>query len=164
MKSIVAAEKKVMVVGFCFTKVHFDRWGVVLIRKNKPDWQKGKLNGVGGKVEIGENPEDAMAREWFEETHVNVPNLEWRPFCQIKNGNDLIYFYSAYSTVLFTLPKMKEGEEQATWYEISTISNQPVDFNVTLQMISNLKYLIPLALDWQATAKLIDRRDYTQAQ
>jgi 8-oxo-dGTP pyrophosphatase MutT (NUDIX family) len=29
---------------------------VLLIEKQKPAWQRGKLNGVGGKIEPGENP------------------------------------------------------------------------------------------------------------
>jgi len=51
-----------MVVGFCFT---LNQQLVVLILKNKPEWQRGKLNGVGGKIKIDtdESPLDAMVRE-----------------------------------------------------------------------------------------------------
>jgi len=35
-------------LGFAFYR---SRRKVVLIRKTKPDWQRGKLNGVGGKIE-----------------------------------------------------------------------------------------------------------------
>lgn len=52
-------------LGFCFS---FDDKEVALIRKAKPDWQKGKLNGVGGFVEEGETPYLAMIREFEEET------------------------------------------------------------------------------------------------
>jgi hypothetical protein len=34
------------VAGFLFRNNDTE---VALIRKNKPDWQKGKLNGIGGK-------------------------------------------------------------------------------------------------------------------
>lgn len=33
------------VVGFCFNS---DLSQIILIEKNKPEWQKGYLNGVGG--------------------------------------------------------------------------------------------------------------------
>ncbi|XPP93699.1 NUDIX domain-containing protein (plasmid) [Photobacterium leiognathi subsp. mandapamensis] len=36
---------------------------VALITKNKPSWQTNKLNGIGGKIESGETPSEAMARE-----------------------------------------------------------------------------------------------------
>lgn len=52
------------VVGFMFSE---DYEKVALIRKNKPDWQKGKLNGIGGKIEQDECPDDAMLREFEEE-------------------------------------------------------------------------------------------------
>ncbi len=41
---------------------------VLLILKNKPAWQKGKVNLVGGKIEPGEEPEQAAQRELKEET------------------------------------------------------------------------------------------------
>jgi 8-oxo-dGTP diphosphatase len=40
------------VLGFLFDPSQKD---VVLIKKLKPEWQKGKLNGVGGKIEEGES-------------------------------------------------------------------------------------------------------------
>jgi hypothetical protein len=54
-------------------------WGslVSLIRKKRPKWQAGKLNGVGGHVEEGEPPRNAMAREFFEETGVKTSPDLW---------------------------------------------------------------------------------------
>lgn len=46
---------------------------VALIRKAKPAWQAGRLNGIGGKVEPGEDPQLAMAREFEEEAGVATP-------------------------------------------------------------------------------------------
>jgi 8-oxo-dGTP diphosphatase len=51
---------------------------VVLIRKDRPEWQKGKLNGVGGKVEENESPYDAMPREFREETGIETSG--WKLF------------------------------------------------------------------------------------
>ena len=63
------------VVGFLFNP---DMTEVVLIKKNRPDWQKGLLNGVGGKIESGEDPITAMIREFKEETGVEIYN--WNLF------------------------------------------------------------------------------------
>lgn len=49
--------EKSYVVGFMLDQA---REHVVLIEKNRPAWQAGKLNGVGGKVEPGEFPVNAM--------------------------------------------------------------------------------------------------------
>jgi 8-oxo-dGTP diphosphatase len=49
----------------------------------KPDWQAGKLNGVGGKIEPGETSKTAMAREFHEETGVLTLPLEWDVFAKM---------------------------------------------------------------------------------
>jgi 8-oxo-dGTP diphosphatase len=59
---------KRMVVGFAFCDMDL----VYLIKKNRPEWQKGKLNGIGGKVEVGETSEDAMRREFKEEAGIDI--------------------------------------------------------------------------------------------
>lgn len=56
---------KTYVLGFCFNAALNK---VVLIRKNRPQWQAGKLNGVGGHVEPWELPLGAMVREFREES------------------------------------------------------------------------------------------------
>lgn len=41
---------------------------ILLVEKDRPDWQKGRLNLVGGKIEKGETPEQAALRELQEES------------------------------------------------------------------------------------------------
>jgi 8-oxo-dGTP diphosphatase len=62
------------VVGYCFNE---DFSEVALIEKRKPAWQAGKLNGIGGKVEPGENIVEAMAREFEEEAGVYIGAALW---------------------------------------------------------------------------------------
>lgn len=52
------------VVTFLFNHDYTKVW---LIEKQKPEWQKGRLNGIGGKIENGETPVDAAFRELQEE-------------------------------------------------------------------------------------------------
>src|SRR6185312_13820633 len=74
------------VVGFLFSTA-FDR--VALIRKQKPKWQAGLLNGIGGKIEADESAPEAMFREFFEEASYPAPSeLEWRRFCAMSGANN----------------------------------------------------------------------------
>lgn len=60
----MSVEIQVYSVAFAFY-----REDVLLIRKAKPDWQKGLLNGIGGKMEPGDiNVLDTTRREFVEET------------------------------------------------------------------------------------------------
>ena len=70
-----------MVVGFMF-----DAEGkrVALIRKTKPAWQAGLLNGVGGKIEKGESESTAMVREFCEETGYQTYDGFWESVCILK--------------------------------------------------------------------------------
>jgi len=55
------------------TPVHrsLDR-NVILVEKSKPDWQRGRLNLPGGKVEPGETPLQCANRELLEETGISA--------------------------------------------------------------------------------------------
>lgn len=57
------------VLGFAFNELRSE---VLLILKLRPEWQKGFLNGIGGKIEEDETPIEAMNRECFEETGLNL--------------------------------------------------------------------------------------------
>ncbi|HRU10630.1 MAG TPA: NUDIX domain-containing protein, partial [Thermoanaerobaculia bacterium] len=59
------------VLGFAFD----DLGRVALVQKERPAWQSGKLNGVGGHIEGHEEVLDAMVREFYEETGVTV--VDW---------------------------------------------------------------------------------------
>ena len=66
------------VLGFAFNET---KEKVALIKKLKPDWQKGKFNGVGGKLEPEELPMEAMVREFKEETGYSSTEGDWNFFC-----------------------------------------------------------------------------------
>lgn len=69
---------------------------VALIKKNRPKWQAGKLNGIGGKIEPGETPLEAIKREVKEETGAVINNFIH--FCTLETyRNERIYLYAAMS-------------------------------------------------------------------
>lgn len=105
---------------------------VALIRKNRPEWQKGKLNGVGGHIQDGEFPSSAMRREFDEEAGVLIDN--WEPIIMLEYpGVADVFFFKAYGD-----------------YTIETKTDEPVDWyacdNLPDEVIPNLKWLIPFAV------------------
>jgi 8-oxo-dGTP diphosphatase len=73
------------VLGFMFCD---DCQMVALIRKDRPAWQAGKLNGIGGKMEDADrSPLCAMIREFREETGAETIPQDWKHFADMK-GED----------------------------------------------------------------------------
>jgi len=87
-------EKRKYVVGFLFDPTLSL---VVLIRKLRPGFQAGLLNGVGGKVELGETGYQAINREFFEEA--GIPDLPWKHYLTLNTPNSHLEFFSAIGNV-----------------------------------------------------------------
>lgn len=86
---------KLYVVGFAFSS---DQSQVILIQKHKPSWQKGRLNGLGGKIEPGESSLQAMIREFNEEAGVHIPN--WTEYATIsKPRSHRIHFFKTFTDI-----------------------------------------------------------------
>lgn len=129
---------KLFVAGFAFPNSAPDR--VYLIRKKKPDWQAGLLNGIGGKVEPCEAPAYAMAREFEEETGVKVPVDRWQRFA-ILDDIDARGLTRARVHFFKTTLLMGESPVTTTEEQVDLFKADPVPKDV----IPNLKFLIPMA-------------------
>lgn len=57
---------------------------VALLEKNRPAFLSGKLCPVGGHVEAGESPAEAMARKYLEEAGVQIEPDQWVPLALTK--------------------------------------------------------------------------------
>jgi 8-oxo-dGTP diphosphatase len=132
------SEKTRYVLGF-----QFDNRGesVVLIVKSKPDWQRGLLNGVGGKIEAGESPAEAMAREFREETGVHSTPEHWGHFCTMSGEFFEVLCFKSFADNRYNDAKTIEGEI----IEKKFIRN--LEASAPHRMISNLPWLISMALD-----------------
>jgi len=112
---------------------------VLLIRKNKPAWMAGKLNGLGGAVEPGETPRDAMVREFNEECGILTRHEDWTAFAVMefpKTGDRVFCFASILQGIM-------DGVYETTTAELVNLFEQNiVRFNDALP---NLKWLVPLA-------------------
>jgi len=57
---------------------------VLLIQKDRLEWQAGKLNGIGGKQEPNDSTSlDTQIREFKEETGIDTKISDWELFCII---------------------------------------------------------------------------------
>ncbi len=66
--------------------------------KKKNDYHKGKWNGLGGKFEPGETPEECAKREIFEESGLKVNSLTLKGFISFPNFDNKNDWY----TFIFT--------------------------------------------------------------
>lgn len=128
-------EKKTeYVLGFLFND---DLSKVVLIEKERPDWQKGCLNGLGGHMEDDEvHPSASMSREFYEESGEVISSHHWKYFGRLE-GKDFVVH-------LFTL---SSSERVARCKSITTEKIFVVDSKTfdDLKIISNLTHIVPLA-------------------
>jgi 8-oxo-dGTP diphosphatase len=107
---------------------------VVLVKKNRPTWQAGRFNAVGGHVEKDERTEYAMEREFFEETGVKFE--DWKLFVVLTGKLYVVYFYKGFSDKMFDCTTTIDESIHIVDIDLSKIN-----------CISNLRWLIPLALD-----------------
>ncbi len=123
------------VVGFAFSA---DRSKVALIRKNRPAWQAGKLNGIGGKFLDGEEALACMCREFQEETGVTTRPEDWHYFTKMIGRDGDIFFYRMFSDKMLHVSTKTD--------EIVTVAE--VDYNYFVREgVSNLVWLVGIALD-----------------
>lgn len=128
------------VVGFAFSK---DKSSIVLIKKNKPEWQRGKFNGVGGKIEGNETPIQAMEREFKEETGVLFDPAEndylaWHQFATLKFEGCNLHCFRIFNNQIHQCGTMET--EEIVVHPTHNISQRQ-------NLIPNLKVLIPMAMD-----------------
>lgn len=123
---------KTYVVGFAFSN---DTNYILLIKKLHPEWQKGSLNGIGGKIEGDETPLQAMKRECMEESGLHL-TWEHRGVMNGMNGDGKpfeCHIFYAYNDSIWEFEQKED--EQLQVYKVTELQNH--------KMISNLRFLIP---------------------
>lgn len=114
---------------------------VVLILKNRPTWQKGLLNGVGGQIGEDESPLEAMRREFLEETGELVKN--WTHFLTRSDTMTNIYFFKSFGAI---------DAETQTDEKIFVLK---ADSLHKYHCVSDLSWIVPLALKESGHAPVI---------
>lgn len=87
---------------------------VALIKKDKPAWQKGYWNGIGGKVELREEPKQAMAREFKEEAGAWIEDWNYDRTMVFDNGSLLHVYYLFRNIEIKTMEK-----EEVNWFSLN---------------------------------------------
>lgn len=114
----------------------------IMLALKKRGFGEGKFNGVGGKLEHNETPEQAMIRETEEEICITPTNyykvgiMEYVEYYKGKVENILFHLYVATDWT----GEPKESEEmQPYWFDIDKI---PYD-----RMFEDDKYWLPYVLE-----------------
>lgn len=125
------------VLGFMFDK-RMNR--VVLIRKKKPAWQAGKLNGVGGKLEAGETIHAAMVREFREETGLETMEEQWSHFLTMTGEHPNSFRLECFASIgrIQDAQTMEEEEVVLFW---------PHMIHTETGSVENLSWIVGAAID-----------------
>ena len=121
-------------VGFIFNK---DLSKVLLIHKLHPEWQNGRVNGIGGKIEPGEESIDCIVREIREETGLITDKDKWIYAGKNIDSDWVVDFYS-YQYHGNEKDAQQMIDEEIEWFDLNALPEN---------LIPNLAWLIPLALD-----------------
>ena len=125
---------KEYVLGFAFRSDE----RVLLMTKSKPDWQAYRLNGIGGKMEVGEDPLQAMTREAAEEVDWHARPVDW-----IFAG-EIVHVSYEWLVYVFTGLYNQDGSLMPTALEDEPVSWYRPDFWRDFDHIENLRWLVPL--------------------
>jgi 8-oxo-dGTP pyrophosphatase MutT (NUDIX family) len=124
------------VLGFLFND---DDTGCVLIRKQKPEWQAGLFNGVGGKIKPGESLPTALVREFKEQAGVDTGDFifGWRKFCILFGERFAVHCFAAHNSDALATARTQTTETIAI---ASCLRLHLCD------CVPNLRWLIPMAI------------------
>ncbi len=116
----------------------FDDDKIIMIRKNRPKYQNGKLNGVGGKIENAETAIMAMVREFKEETGVSSYDSDWVNFANVINH---FYILNCFKIDLSGLSKA-----------VKTVTDEPIEIHEIKklykeQLVGDYLMLLSIALN-----------------
>jgi len=135
-------------LGFLFD---MDIKNVLLMKKNRSpkgaEHMIGKLNGIGGHCEMGENFEDTMIRECAEETGLEME--QWGHFCDYEVDIGIIHCYWGRGNI----HKFRQIEDEKLYIcslEKTFKARILRDFNSYYKdfpIVDNIGWLIPMAIN-----------------
>lgn len=134
------------VLGFLF-----GRSSVLLIQKSKPPWQRGLLNGIGGKVEEADEAGEASAtvlnamnREAEEEA--GLVCLDWKAFCVMGGPGWEVTCFMCQIDDEYLLAEYDGPAQQKEEEELFDVSLEDIRLH-RRQTVSNISWLVEMALD-----------------
>lgn len=138
---------KSYVLGFAFD---INNQNVLLIKKNRPEWQAGLLNGVGGKVEGDESSLEALVREFKEETDIDTIQSDWQLVTTMTESG--VFSVKVYKTTIKDIYEYKSITDEKVWvYPLKAI----LKLSSVYPQVSNLKWLLHMCFDADLTIREI---------
>lgn len=116
---------------------------LMLFREKNPN--RGKWNGVGGKIEPSETPEEGCRREVLEETGLHVGSLLFRGMIAL-NGVECIYVFISDD---FTGELIHSDEGALDWKSVNWILE-------STDVVENIPLFINEVLDRYSEPKVYD--------
>lgn len=107
----------------------FDRNKVLMINRNKRknDMHLGKWNGLGGKFNPGETPEECVIREVYEESGLLIKNPELKGFLTFPAFDDEEDWYVFVFIAKEFSGKLRESDEgELEWIEWENVFHLPL--------------------------------------
>lgn len=127
---------------------------VLLQRRHKPDWQRGRLNGVGGRCVGGESPIEAAKREFEAATGIEFGD-GWRDFADMSVVSDgavgnVFFFVKAIDSPAQVKPTASPAP--VFWFTLKDLDK--------VECVPDLRWLLPLALDDRGLYASVDDDPY----
>ena len=113
------------VAGFLFGRKYIFPYVLMVQKLKGPEVLHGKWNAIGGKIEEGELPLDAMHREFQEE--IGIPTkYDWDFYCTLESQGGLVSFYRVTTDELPVVPKATlDTREPLEWFTPEDIIGIP---------------------------------------
>lgn len=130
-------------VAFVFNQ---DLSKILLLNPTSPEWQVGKLNGLGGKFESDESVFECAKREVYEESGLETSLEDWVYIAKEfwpDLGDNIHFLAYVHNQPETNFESSVEGELE--WVLVN---------NLPERVISNLKWQIPLAVDFIKRGKI----------
>lgn len=138
-----------MVCGLAFNA---DASQILLVQKTHPEWQKGRLNGIGGHVNEGETEIAAMVREFHEECGIRTAVHQWDSLFTLYGDRrrrapeeqvnwSVLFFRTCLPNSIFRTYR-STGAERVLNYSVTMVLNE-----IQPYVMPNLHWIIPFAKD-----------------
>lgn len=126
---------------------------VLLMHKTKPDYQAGKLNALGGKIEEGETQAECVSREVLEESGLKIVPEAWIFIGHVQTKDWVMdVFTHAYSGPMSDAKSLEQ--ERIEWIPVdqlppNTIASLPWMILLAIEVLDGtLKQHFSLEMEW----------------
>ena len=118
-------------------RCNYDLPDILVVHKDRPDWQRGRINLCGGRIEEGETPLEAAKRELKEEAGYDAYRCE--VYGMMKDRDFTIYCVCCESQEFENKnPLPRQGEtEKVEWIPLEILLTDE-------RLLPNLQVIIPL--------------------